>query len=51
MDKYSYLSNVDSAWLDEQYQHFLKDPASVDPGWARFFEGFELAPTLRPWTW
>ncbi|MBK9514660.1 MAG: 2-oxoglutarate dehydrogenase E1 component [Flavobacteriales bacterium] len=45
MDKYSYLSNVDSAWLDEQYQHFLKDPASVDPGWARFFEGFELART------
>ncbi len=45
MDKYSYLSNVDSAWLDDLYQQFQKDPASVDAGWARFFEGFELART------
>jgi 2-oxoglutarate dehydrogenase E1 component len=43
MDKYSYLSNVDSAWLDDLYQQYLKDPASVETGWARFFEGFEFA--------
>ncbi len=43
MDTYSYLSNVDSAWLDDQYKNYLKDPASVEPSWVRFFEGFELA--------
>lgn len=45
MDSYSFLSNVDSAWLDEQYQKFLKDPAGVEPSWAHFFEGFDLAKT------
>ena len=43
MDKYSYLSNVDSAWLDDLYQQYQNDPASVETGWARFFEGFEFA--------
>jgi 2-oxoglutarate dehydrogenase E1 component len=47
MDKYSYLSNVDSAWLDELHQQYLKDPASVETGWARFFEGFEFARALE----
>ncbi len=28
--------------LESQYQSWSKDPASVDPGWASFFEGFEL---------
>ncbi|MBK8499934.1 MAG: 2-oxoglutarate dehydrogenase E1 component [Flavobacteriales bacterium] len=46
MDKYSYLSNVDSAWLDELHQQYQKDPSSVETGWARFFEGFEFARSL-----
>ncbi len=46
MDTYSYLSNVDSAWLDDLYQQFQKDPASVETGWARFFEGFDFAKSL-----
>jgi 2-oxoglutarate dehydrogenase E1 component len=45
MDKHSYLSNADGAALEGVYQQYLKDPASVDPGWARFFEGFEFART------
>ncbi|MBV6406131.1 MAG: 2-oxoglutarate dehydrogenase E1 component [Flavobacteriales bacterium] len=45
MDKHSYLSNADPAALESIYQQYLKDPAAVDPGWARFFEGFELART------
>jgi 2-oxoglutarate dehydrogenase E1 component len=28
--------------LESQYQSWSKDPASVDAGWASFFEGFEL---------
>ncbi len=43
MDKFSYLSNVGSAWLDDLYQQYQKDPGSVETGWARFFEGFEFA--------
>ncbi|MCB0763899.1 MAG: 2-oxoglutarate dehydrogenase E1 component, partial [Flavobacteriales bacterium] len=43
MDTYSYLSNVDSAWLDDQYRKYQQDPASVEPSWAHFFEGFDLA--------
>ena len=46
MDKYSYLSNVDSAWLDDLYQQYQKDPGSVEVGWARFFEGFDFAKAL-----
>jgi len=46
MDKYSYLSNVDSAWLDDLHQQYQKDPASVETGWARFFEGFDFAKAL-----
>lgn len=47
MDKYSYLSNVDSAWLDDLHQQYQKDPSSVETGWARFFEGFEFAKSLE----
>lgn len=47
MDKYSYLSNVDSDWLDDLYQQYQKDPASVDTGWARFFEGFDFAKSMQ----
>jgi len=43
MDKFSYLSNVGSAWLDDLYQQYQNDPGSVETGWARFFEGFEFA--------
>lgn len=46
MDKYSYLSNVDSVWLDDLYQQYQKDSASVETGWARFFEGFDFAKSL-----
>lgn len=46
MDKYSYLSNVDSAWLDDLHRQYQKDPSSVETGWARFFEGFEFARAL-----
>jgi len=47
MDKYSYLSNVNSAWLDDLYQQYTKDPSSVETGWARFFEGFDFAKSLN----
>lgn len=43
MDKYSYIANAHGAYIDEMYQAFLEDPASVDESWQRFFEGFEFS--------
>ncbi len=43
MDKFSYLSNADPSALDGMYQAYLRDPASLEPGWKTFFEGFEFA--------
>lgn len=43
MDKYSYLSNAEGSFIEEQYKRFLDDPASVDQSWQKFFEGFEFA--------
>ncbi|MEM7160874.1 MAG: 2-oxoglutarate dehydrogenase E1 component [Bacteroidota bacterium] len=43
MDKYSYLSNTNIAFIEEEYKKYQNDPSSVDSGWARFFEGFEFA--------
>src|ERR1051325_1499554 len=28
--------------IDQNYERWQEDPASVDPSWAAFFEGFEL---------
>ncbi len=33
-------SNLDL--IEENYDHWLNDPESVDPSWSAFFEGFEL---------
>lgn len=42
MDKLSYLSNADAGYVDGLYQSYLEDPESVDFGWQKFFEGFDL---------
>ncbi len=43
MDKFSYLSNSNIAFIEAEYQKYQEDPNSVEEGWARFFEGFEFA--------
>ena len=43
MDKYSYVSNADVGYLDQLYQTYKKDPASVDATWQKFFEGYEFS--------
>ncbi|MEM0997823.1 MAG: 2-oxoglutarate dehydrogenase E1 component [Bacteroidota bacterium] len=42
---YSYLSNADPKYIDEMYQQYQADPESVEYGWQKFFEGFDLAKT------
>ncbi|MCK6616087.1 MAG: 2-oxoglutarate dehydrogenase E1 component, partial [Cyclobacteriaceae bacterium] len=43
MDKYSYISNADVGYLDQLYQNYKSDPASVDSTWQKFFEGYEFS--------
>ena len=43
MDNYSYISNADVGYLDQLYQKYKQDPASVDVTWQKFFEGYEFS--------
>jgi 2-oxoglutarate dehydrogenase E1 component len=43
MDKFSYVSNAHSNYIDELYISYTKDPASVDYSWQKFFEGFDFS--------
>ena len=43
MDKFSYISQADVGYLDQLYQHYKKDSASVDATWQKFFEGYEFS--------
>lgn len=38
----SYIHNADPAALENLYQQYQKDTSSVDFGWQKFFEGFDL---------
>jgi 2-oxoglutarate dehydrogenase E1 component len=43
IDKFSYVSNGDVAFIDDLYKQYKKDIGSVDITWQRFFEGFEFS--------
>lgn len=43
MDKYSYISNAHVDYLEELYNSYKTDPASVDRSWQIFFEGFDFS--------
>src|SRR5690606_9932529 len=43
MKDYSHVFNAHPRYIDSLYSSYKKDPASVDPGWRLFFEGFEFA--------
>ncbi|MFD2786145.1 2-oxoglutarate dehydrogenase E1 component [Hymenobacter rubripertinctus] len=43
MDAYSYIANAHGEYLDQLYQSYQADPASVDVSWQKFFEGFDFA--------
>jgi 2-oxoglutarate dehydrogenase E1 component len=34
--------------FDEQYRKFQENPDSIEPSWRHFFQGWELAASLRP---
>ncbi len=39
----SYLSNANPAYIESLYEAYKADATSVDYGWQKFFEGYELA--------
>jgi 2-oxoglutarate dehydrogenase E1 component len=43
MDKNSFLGQADIDAIQQLYESYRVDPSSVEPDWARFFEGFEFA--------
>ncbi|MCY1722496.1 2-oxoglutarate dehydrogenase E1 component [Prolixibacteraceae bacterium Z1-6] len=48
MDKFSSVGNQELEAIEDLYQSFLEDPASVDQSWQQFFAGFELAQKQYP---
>ncbi len=42
MDKLSYISNADVNAIENIYEQYLVNKDSVDFGWQKFFEGFEM---------
>jgi 2-oxoglutarate dehydrogenase E1 component len=43
MVKNTYLSNADVSYIDELYKQYQSDRESLDFGWQKFFEGFDMA--------
>ncbi len=43
MKDFSYITQAHPSFIESMYQDFLKDPASVDPDFRKFFEGFDFA--------
>jgi 2-oxoglutarate dehydrogenase E1 component len=45
MDKFSYINQLDNSVIEELYEKFRQDPASLEETWRKFFEGFEFCQT------
>ncbi|MGB0524491.1 MAG: 2-oxoglutarate dehydrogenase E1 component [Flammeovirgaceae bacterium] len=43
MDKYTYIANAHSSYIDELYKAYKENPESVDISWRQFFEGFDFS--------
>ena len=42
MDKYTYVSNSNPAFIEDLYIKYKENPESVEPKWRTFFEGFDF---------
>ena len=42
MDRLNYINSANAAFIDSLYEEYKQDPASVDFGWQKFFEGFDF---------
>ena len=42
MERSTVAHQLNLSLIEDYYQHWLKDPESVDSSWRNFFEGYEL---------
>ena len=43
LDRFSFLSSIDSDYVDELHQMYLVDKRLVEKSWRQFFDGYEFA--------
>lgn len=43
MKDFSYITHSHPSFIESMYKDFVQDPASVDPDFRKFFEGFDFA--------
>lgn len=43
MERFSFLNAIDSEYIGELYEQYLKYPDAVEPSWRAFFQGFDFA--------
>ncbi len=43
MDNYSFLGAANTAFFEEIYEQYLKEPDSVEASWRSFFQGYDFA--------
>lgn len=43
MQDFSFVMSSHPAYIESLYTDYIKDPATVDPEWKNFFEGFDFA--------
>jgi len=43
MKDFSYVMSAHPSYIESLYGDYTKDPATVDPEWKKFFEGFDFA--------
>ncbi|OQP42965.1 2-oxoglutarate dehydrogenase E1 component [Niastella yeongjuensis] len=42
MERLTYLNNGNAAYISSLYEAYQHDPASIEMGWQKFFEGFDF---------
>jgi 2-oxoglutarate dehydrogenase E1 component len=42
MDRLNYINSGNAAYINSLFEAYQQDPASIDFGWQKFFEGFEF---------
>ena len=43
MDKFSYLSNVNGAYIEDVYLKYLQGDEYIEDSWRKFFDGYQFA--------
>ena len=44
-NKFTYATATNASYMEELYEKYRRDPASVEESWRKFFEGYEFAVT------